>query len=204
MKLSARLLAALACLPALAFAQSTPPGAEAAAARGFNEVERGVFLGVQAGGFFLMNAPFSGPFSPGQSALVEAGYDFGERVSVSGFAMVTANRAGADYLGKSAGLASGDYSAVVPGVSARVNALGFADAQEVKRTWLYVRAGAGLALFSPHALLPDPDVLLFAGPGVTYHTRLRHFSVGLEVTGTFLVASGSLGFAVTPNVRYAF
>ena len=204
MKTSARLLAALACLPALALAQSSPPAAEAASARGFNEVERGVFLGVQAGGFVLLNAPFSGPFSPGQSALVEAGYDFGERVSVSGFAMVTANRAGADYLGKSAGLASGDYSAFVPGASVRVNAYGFADAQDVKRTWLYVRAGAGVALFSPRALLPDPDVLLFAGPGVTYHTRLRHFSVGLEVTGTFLVASGSLGFAVTPNVRYAF
>jgi hypothetical protein len=204
MKISARLLAALACLPALALAQTSPPARETASARGFNEVERGVFLGVQAGGLFLLSAPFQGPFSPGQSALVEAGFDLGERVSVSGFAMVTANRAGADYLGKSAGLASGDFSAFVPGASVRVNAWGFADAQEIKRTWLYVRAGAGVALFSPRALLPDPDVLLFAGPGVTYHTRLRHFSVGLEVTGTFLVASGSAGFAVTPNVRYAF
>jgi hypothetical protein len=204
MKISARLLAALACLPALALAQISPPATETATTRGFNEVERGIFLGVQAGGFVLLNAPFQGPFSPGQAALVEAGYDFGERVSVSGFAMVTANRAGADYLGKSAGLASGDYSAFVPGVSARVNAWGFADGQGVQRTWVYARAGVGVALFSPRTLLPDPDVLLFAGPGVTYHTRLRHFSVGLEVTGTLLVASGSLGFAVTPNVRYAF
>ena len=204
MRLLSRLTAVLALWPALALAQASAPRSEAASERTFKEVERGVFLGVQAGSFVLLNAPGGGPFSPGQAALVEGGYDFGEYVSVSAFLMATANRAGADYVGKSGGLASGDYSAFVPGIQARGNLLGFADAQDVKRTWLYVRAGAGVALFSPSQLLPAPDVLLFAGPGVVYHTRLRHFSVGLEVTGTMLVASGSLGFAVTPNLRYAF
>jgi hypothetical protein len=199
-----RLTAALALCPALAFAQPSAPRSETASERTLQEVERGVFLGVQAGGFVLLNAPGGGPFSPGQAALVEAGYDFGERISVSAFVLATANRAGADYQGKSGGLASGDYSAFVPGVQARGHLIGFSDAQDVKRTWLYLRAGAGLALFSPSKLLPDPDLLVFAGPGVVYHTKLRHFSVGLEVTGQILVASGSLGFAVTPNLRYAF
>ena len=42
-------------------------------------------------------------------------------------------------------------------------------------------------------LLPDSDILVFAGPGVEYYTRLRHFSVGLEVTGSYLVSLGRSG-----------
>ena len=69
---------------------------------------------------------------------------------------------------------------------------------------LYVRAGAGYALFFPSKLLPSGDILLFGGPGVEYFTHLRHFSVAFEVTASYLLSSGSFGFAVTPNLRYAF
>jgi hypothetical protein len=202
------LLLSLLVLPQLALAQTEgrAPSRDKEAVT-FKEIERGFFMGLSGGWLFFMNPPSSGsnrPFSPGQMAQVEVGMELGERIAVSGFLMGSANRAGADYTGMSNGTASGDFSALVPGGAVRVNALGFNDAQDVKRTWLYVRGGAGFVLFSPKALLPDPDVMVFAGPGVEYFTRLRHFSIGLEATGSFLVSSGTVGFSLTPNLRYAF
>ncbi len=174
----------------------------------FNEIERGFFLGVGGGPFILLSPPSStgsaAKLSPGQQATVMIGADLGERLSLAGFFMGTVNRAGSDYVGKSTGSASGDYSAIVPGATLTANLVGFADVNEVKRTWVYFRAGAGFMMFSPKQLLPDPDILVFGGPGVEYYTRLRHFSVGIEVTGNFLLNSGAFGFSLTPNLRYAF
>jgi hypothetical protein len=194
--------AALA-IPALANAQA----AGDRPAETFNEIERGLYFSVLGGPSFIVNPPASEgprPFSPGQMAQVEVGVDIGERLSLGLFVMGASNRAGSDYVGNSGGAASGDFSMLVPGAVVRAHLTGFADAQEIKRTWIYVRAGAGYALFRPKQLLPDPDILVFAGPGLEYYTRLRHFSVGIEVTGSFLVKSQSFGFAVTPNLRYAF
>ena len=120
--------------------------------------------------------------------------------------MFSSAKAGSDYLGNSnpAGSASGDYTQITPGITGRFSFVGFQDSQEVRRTWLYLRGGVGYAMFSPKALLPDSDILVFVGPGVEYYTRLRHFSVGLEVTGSFLTRAGSFAVAVTPNLKYAF
>ena len=56
--------------------------------------------------------------------------------------------------------------------------------------------------------LDDPAMRLayfiFAGPGIEYFTRLRHFSIGLEATGSYLVNTGTIGFSVSPNLRFAF
>ncbi|MFL5320498.1 MAG: adventurous gliding motility protein CglE [Myxococcaceae bacterium] len=195
---------ALIVVPSLAFAQATAAPSKDKEAETYSEIERGVYFGVEGGFNFLLNAPNSGPSSLGQMAAVEIGYDIGDRLSIGGFVQFSANRAGADYFGKSGGVASGDFSALVPGAVVRGNLVGFNDNQEVRRTWIYVRGGAGYVLFSPKQLLPDPDILVFAGPGIEYYTRLRHFSVALEVTGSYLVTSGSLGFQITPNLRYAF
>ncbi len=200
-----KLVLASLLLPSLALAQGAPARDKEAVV--FDEIERGVFLGVTGGAHFMVNPPATKgprPFSPGQTATVEIGYELGERLALSAFVMGTANRAGAEYIGHSNGTASGDFSALIPGAAARFNAVGFNDAQGVQRTWLYLRGGAGFVMFSPKTLLPDPDVLVFAGPGVEYFTRLRHFSIGLEATGSYLVTSGTIGFAVTPNLRYAF
>lgn len=197
-------------VPALARAQNTPAAKNVGdrPAETFNEIERGLYFAVQGGPFFILNPPADDPsprpFSPGQAAHVEVGLDIGDRLSVGLFVLGATNRAGSEYIGKSGGAASGDFSTLVPGATLRAHLVGFADSQEVKRTFIYARAGAGLALFSPKLLLPDSDILVFAGPGVEYYTRLRHFSVGLEVTGSYLVSSGSIGFAVSPNLRYAF
>lgn len=202
-------LCAVLAVPALAHAQATSTTAplKDRPAETFNEIERGFYVSVLGGPSFVVNPPATSgprPFSTGQMAQVEFGIDLGERLSLGVFVLGASNRAGADYIGNSGGQASGDFSTLVPGAVVRAHLMGFADSQEVKRTFFYVRGGAGYALFSPKALLPDTDILVFAGPGVEYYTRLRHFSVGIEVTGNYLVNSGSFGFAVTPNLRYAF
>ncbi|MFP2913131.1 adventurous gliding motility protein CglE [Pyxidicoccus sp. 3LFB2] len=174
----------------------------------FDEIERGVYFAVMGGPLFLTNPPAPEgtprPFSSGPMAQVEVGVDLGERLSVGLFVMGSSIRTSAEYVGNSGGAVSGDFSSMVPGLALRARLVGLADSQETKRTWFYLRAGGGLAMFSPKRLLPDSDILVFAGPGVEYYTRLRHFSVGLEVTGNYLVSGGSFGFAVAPNIRYAF
>lgn len=194
--------AALA-VPALAQAQA----AGDRPAENYEEIERGVYFSVLGGPLFIVNPPASSgprPFSPGQMAEVEVGVDLGERLSLGLFVRGAVNRAGSEYVGNSGGAAVGDFSTLVPGAVARLRLTSFPDSQDVPRTWIYARVGAGYALFWPKALLPDSDILVFAGPGVEYYTRLRHFSIGIEVTGSFFVKSQSFGFAVTPNLRYAF
>jgi hypothetical protein len=202
--LSPFVVCAALAVPALANAQA----AGDKPAETFEEIERGLYFSVFGGPYFVVNPPAPEgeprPFSPGLTAQVEVGMDFGDRLSVGAFVMGTFNRAGSEYEGNSGGTASGDFSMLAPGALARVRLVGLADAQEVQRTWIYVRGGAGYALFRPKQLLPDSDILVFAGPGLEYYTRLRHFSVGIEVTGTFLVKAQTFGFALTPNLRYAF
>lgn len=177
----------------------------------FNEIERGFYLALSGGPNFISKLPADAPgaLRPSSSGLmirVEAGYDLGERLSLGLFAALSTAKAGSDYLGNSnpQGSASGDYTQITPGLTARFSFVGFNDSQEVRRTWLYLRGGVGYAMFSPKSLLPGSDILVFAGPGVEYYTRLRHFSVGLEVTGSLLTKAGSFAVAVTPNLKYAF
>jgi hypothetical protein len=208
--LASLVLFSVLAVPTLARAQKSEAAANPVKDRPavtFDEIERGLYFIVQGGPSFLVNPPADTgprPFSTGQAAQVEVGLDLGERLSLGVFVLGTANRAGSDYIGKSGGAASGDFSTLVPGVTMRAHLVGFADNQEVKRTFIYARAGAGFVMFSPKLLLPDSDILVFAGPGVEYYTRLRHFSVGLEVTGSYLISSGTVGFALMPNLKYAF
>ncbi len=194
-------------LSAVAFAQS-PPAVKRTATTPWRDIERGFYLRGAAGSFFLANPPTTpgnpSPFSFGQFTQIELGYDLNEYFAAGLFLMATANRESSSYIGKSGGTALGDFFALVPGATVRLSFVGFADENDVKRTWLYLRGGAGYAKFYPTALLPDPDVLLFAGPGIEYFTHLRHFSIGLEVTGTYLAKGKTYGFTIAPNLRYAF
>ena len=191
------LLLIVAIAPSLALAQAKELKDKTQAT--FNEIERGFYMGITAGFWSLINPPANKTFktesgqiidpaskqyfSGGQTAQMEIGYDFTERISVAIFVQATNNKAGSDYTGKSqdkvSGVprASGDFTTVIPGALVRIGLLGLTDSQDVKRTWFYVRLGAGYVLYQPKTLLPDPDVLIFAGPGVEYFTRLRHFSI---------------------------
>ena len=179
-----------------------------------DEVERGVFFGLDIGPSFITGAPApsggNSPFSTGATLRLEFGVDLGRHFSLSLFFAGTTYRTDADYVGASGGSASGDFSSIAGGLAVRWNAIGFEDSQGVQRTWLYLKAAAGYSLLKPNALFsPDPtssygSILVFGGPGVQYYTRLRHFSVGVEVVASYLLKPKTFGFAVTPNLRYAF
>lgn len=181
----------------------------------FNEIERGFYVGVGGGGWLLFNPPVSGAsrqyFSPGLSIEVEVGGDLGQRVSIAAFFIAAFSKMGADYTGWSNGAASGDFSSFMPGITGKVNIVGFNDSQDVTRWWIFVRAGAAFTIYAPKTLMPNPnfggsnfDILVFGGPGIEYYTRLRHFSIGLEVDFVAQVMSATLGINVMPTLRYAF
>ncbi|MGQ0507403.1 MAG: adventurous gliding motility protein CglE [Myxococcaceae bacterium] len=209
-------LALAVVVSSLALAQKSGAPVVDKEAPSFNEIERGFHMGLAAGYFAMINPPASsGPrnFSNGQLVRVDLGFDIGERVGIDIFAMATANRNGSDYLGNSAppGCAtagicravSGDFNGFIPGIAAKVNIFGFNDANDVQRLWIYGRVGAGYAIFSPAGLV-NSDIFLLAGMGVEYFTQLRHFTIGIELTPSFMINGGTIGFAATPNLRYAF
>lgn len=190
----------------------------------YSEIERGFFFGVSGGFWGTINPPAAAMsaqyFSPGQAALVEIGFDIGERVSPALFFLATSNRMGSDYTGTvrtcgsggardcttgetPQGVRSGDYGSIAPGVGARIRIAGFKDSQDVTRTWFYARVGGAFMLYQPNTLISQPDVLLFAGPGLEYFTRLRHFSIGVDANFNFMALTQSVGFSVLPFVRYA-
>jgi hypothetical protein len=187
----------------------------------YNEIERGLFFGVAAGFWGVINPPAAQSsaqyFSVGQAALIEVGFDIGERVSPALFFLATSNRMGSDYTGTvracravecttgetPQAVRSGDFGSVAPGLGARIRIAGFKDSQEVTRTWISARVGGAYVVYQPSALISQADVLLFAGPGLEYFTRLRHFSIGLDANFNFGVLTQSVGFSVLPFVRYA-
>lgn len=174
----------------------------------YNEIERGFFFEARAGFWSLVNPPSNGGttyFSPGLAMQIDIGFDIGDRVSPSLFLMAATNPMKSDYTGLSQnGTASGDFSSLAPGAQVKFRIVGFDDSQDVKRTWIYARAGAAVVFYSPHSLLPTLDVLISAGPGVEYFTRLRHFSIGVEANFNFMALTQSIGFSVLPTVKYAF
>jgi hypothetical protein len=203
---AALLVLAVGAIPFAAKAQEAAPPIKEREVTPLAEIEHGFYLRGAGGPFFLNSLPATQgpkPFSTGQMAQVELGFDLGERFALGAFVMGTANRAGSDYVGNSGGSASGDVSAIIAGAAARLGLLGLADSNGVKRTWFYARGGIGYARFYPSALML-PDALVFAGPGIEYFTRIRHFSIGFEVTGSYLLKSKTFGFALAPNLRYAF
>lgn len=212
-------LAVVVALAPRAFAQSeaaraTTPSAATAVqdkrAKSFNEIERGVFAEVSGGYWAIINPPATVAaqrrFSSGQSVAVDLGFDVGERIAPSLFFLGAANRMGSDYAGLSTDVApaSGDFGAFVPGARVKIRIVGFDDSQDVRRVWVYARAGAGYVFYVPTLLLPRTDVLVTAGAGVEYFTRLRHFSIGVEAAFNAMLLTGTFGFSVFPSVRYAF
>ncbi len=192
-----------------ASAQTAPSKLEEKKVVTYRELERGFFFEGRGGFWGVINPPAASGtrsyFSVGQAVGVDMGVDIGERVSPSLFFLATANRMLSDYTGLGTkGTASGDFGALIPGVAVKVRLVGLPDAQDVQRTWVYVRVGGGGVFYSPAALLPTKDVLITGGAGIEYYTRLRHFVVGVEANFNFMVLTRSMGFAILPTVKYAF
>lgn len=208
-RLSSLMGVVVALASSFAWAQTAPGKLEDKKAVSYNEIERGFFFEARGGFWGVINPPsLAGGrsyFSAGQAIGLDMGFDIGERISPSIFLLASANRMLSDYTGLSTtGAASGDFGAMTPGAAVKVRLVGFTDAQEVQRTWIYVRAGAGVVFYSPASLLPGIDVMITAGPGIEYFTRLRHFVIGLEANFNFMALTQSMGFSVLPTVKYAF
>ncbi|MBL8949611.1 MAG: adventurous gliding motility protein CglE [Myxococcaceae bacterium] len=100
--------------------------------------------------------------------------------------------------------AAGDFAMLGAGLAAKVNIIGFADSQDVKRLWLYARVAGGVNFYFPNTLISQIDPMLQAGGGIEYYTRLRHFSIGLEANFQMMFVTTTFGVTLTPTLRYSF
>ncbi|MFO0599144.1 MAG: adventurous gliding motility protein CglE [Myxococcaceae bacterium] len=209
MKLARALVCLVACCASTVSLAQGSPKVEDKKGASYKEIERGLFFEARGGFNGIINPPaLTGSaqyFSSGQAIGIDLGFDIGERVSPAIFFLAAANRMGIDYTGYSTtGAASGDFSAMTPGAAVKVRLVGFDDSQDVKRTWIYIRGGAGVTFYSPKQLLPNIDVLIVAGPGLEYYTRLRHFVIGVEANFAFAALTQTIGFQGLLTFKYAF
>lgn len=206
----AGLLAALLTLAASAGAaraqEAGPVSTEDPRAAKFADVERGLSIGMEAGGLWLTKTPtkdkalfpFAGDGGGASRGLVVGmtlGVDLGQRIGVSAVLLGTSQRAGTSY---------GAFDLLAAGLDVRYAFYGVKDRNGWERFFAYAHARAGYALSHPKGLFGDTDTLVAGGVGVEYYTQLRHFSVGLQVDGAYAVSAKAPGFSVSPVVRYTF
>lgn len=203
-----RILLAFALLaPVVGMAQEAAPALqEDPRAARYREVERGFFVGFEAGYMNLLDTPtadrakfpYAGEDGGSAGGLVvgtHLGVDLGERLALSIFALGGNQRASEDY---------GDFSLLSVGGDVRVSILGTRHLNGMKRLWLYVHGRGAIARTYPEGLFGTDEVLVSGGPGVEYFTRLRHFAIGLAADYVYAVEAGASGFSIYPTVRYTF
>lgn len=206
--LSVRTLAIVALLvPMFAVAQQAAPRlAEDPRAARFRDVERGFFVGFEAGYLGLLDTPTddrekfqlageSGGRAGGLLVGVLAGVDLGTRVSLAVFAQGGNESASANY---------GAFSLLAAGLDAKVALLGWRDRNDWERLYLYVHGRGGYARTYPEGLFGTDDLLVAGGPGIEYFTRLRHFSIALGADFVYATKASVAGFAIYPTIRYTF
>lgn len=202
-----RILAALLLLPALAFGQEAAPKLEEdPRAAKFKDVERGFFIGFEAGYLGLVRTPTADPdkfplagsgggAAGGVLVGVLTGVDLGKRVSVAAYFQGGNARARQDY---------GAFSLYAAGLDLKVAILGRKDVNDWERFYVYLHGRGGYAKTYPQGLFGTNDTIVGGGPGVEYYTRLRHFSIALGADMIYATKAKAAGFAVYPTVRYTF
>jgi hypothetical protein len=200
-------VAALA-LPLLAFGEDSaaPQLQENPRSAHFNDVERGVFIGFEAGYLGLLDTPTanrdafrvagaSGGSAGGILIGLTLGMDLGSRLSVALYGQGGNEKANANY---------GAFSLYSGGLDVRVALHGVKDRNDWERFIVYVHGRGGYAVTYPEGLFGTKDFILQGGPGFEYYTRLRHFSVGMAADYVRALKAGANGVAVYPTVRYTF
>ncbi len=200
--------ALLLVVPALALAQDTaaPQLQEDPRAAKFKDVERGFFVGFEAGWLGLLDTPVADPEkfplagTSGGSAgglMIGAvvGTDIGNRLSVALYAQGGNPKASADY---------GSFSLFSGGADVKLAVLGHKDRNDWERFYVYVHARAGIARSYPEGLFGTDDLVVAGGPGIEYYTRLRHFSIAFGADYLRATKAGANGFTIYPTVRYTF
>ncbi len=202
-----RLIAVALLAPALALAQDAAPQLqEDPRAAKFKDVERGFFIGFEAGYLGLLKTPTadqerfrlagdSGGRAGGLLVGALLGVDLGTRVSVALFAQGGNERADANY---------GAFSLLSLGADGKLALLGWRDRNDWQRLFVYIHGRAGWAKTYPSGLFGTTDLVVAAGPGIEYFTKLRHFSLGFATDLVYATKARAPGFALYPTVRYTF
>jgi len=201
------LAAALLALPLLALGQEVAaPLQEDPRAAKFRDVERGFFIGFEAGYLGLLETPTadpgkfpvagsSGGSAGGLQVALDVGTDLGSRFSLALVAQGGNVKASPNY---------GGFSLYAFGLDGRWAFYGAKDRNDWERFQAYVHARGGYALTYPKGLFGTSDVVAQGGLGVDYYTRLRHFSLGLAADYVYATKAKASGFAIYPTVRYTF
>jgi hypothetical protein len=200
-------LALAALLPAAALAQDAAPELQTdPRAAKFKDVERGFFVGFEAGWLSLLDTPTKnrvdfpyagkgGGRAGGLLVTASLGFDVGNRLSLSLFGLGTNQKASVDY---------GAFSLFGGGADVRFAFFGSKDPNDYERFFAFVHARGGYVLATPEGLFADSELLFAGGPGVEYYTRLRHFSVGFAADFVRATKAGANGYTIYPSVRYTF
>jgi len=193
--------------PGLALAQeAAPPLQENPRAARFDDVERGFFVGFNAGYLSFLDTPNqeperfrfagdSGGRSGGLLLGAELGRDITSRVSAALFVQGGNQRANEDY---------GAFALYAAGGDLRFAFFGKKDRNDWERFFLFVHARAGYARTFPEGLFGTSDVIVQGGPGFEYFTRLRHFSIGLSLDYVRALKAKANGLTAYSTVRYTF
>jgi len=169
-----------------------------------NEIERGLYIGLSAGGMLLFGpeAKAGSGLSTGQHMAISIGYDLSERLSLGLMVLGTHVNTPAAFITESN--MGGDFSAQTIGALARVAVLSRPDENGINRLFVDLHAGAGLGLMGPKNFYPGSDIVLLGGAGVEWFTRLRHFSVGIDADFLFGISNMGPGLMLSPKLRYSF
>lgn len=176
------------------------------------EVERGFWLGSRIGAVYYFQLPGENAASSFGSVMgVEAGVDLGRDLQLGVVAWGQSVGAPADYKGITDDAldpkrSRGDFQTMMLGAMLRYSFLRFADDNGIDRTFVYARVAGGATLSRPVGIVDEQGYFASGGLGMEYFTRLRHFSVGLEIDAMSLIGDSgtSLGVAALPHVKYTF
>lgn len=199
------LLTALAA-PAARAQEAAPTLQEDPRAAKFKDVERGFFIGFDAGWLSFVKTPVADPAlhpyagkgggaSGGIVVGINMGVDIGTRAAVSLFAVGANEKANLNY---------GAFSVYAGGLDLRYAFWSMRDRNGWERLFAYAHARGGYSRTWPAGLFGDVETIAGGGVGVEYFTRLRHFSVGLAADGNYALKAGAFGWALYPTVRYTF
>jgi len=197
-------LVALVVMPAAALAQGeTATPLEDKPALEIRAIERGFFVDAHAGALLLFgpNGEQSG-LSPGRTAGAGFGYDLTERLSLSFFATGMHVDTPAGY--RSATQLSGDFSTLALGSRVAFALVARPDEAGHNRLFVQLRGGAAYGLPGPKGFFEKSDIIATGGVGLAYYTRLRHFSVGVDLDFVYGLNNAGAGVTLAPHLRYTF
>jgi hypothetical protein len=137
----------------------------------------------------------SGGAAGGRLGGLELGWGVNPHLSLALFAQGGNQRADVSY---------GAFTVLAGGADVRWAYYGKKDRNDWERLLLYVHARGGYAVSYPKGLFGTNDIIVQAGPGIEYFTKLRRFSVGAAVDYVRATKAGANGVAIYPTVRYTF